>query len=1060
MGDTWGPGSREDDCDEDEIFDCDQNAMRNDAVGWIKWGDDPNPDDGIDINIYTEEIGDDTCLRGLAVKGIHSNTIDNPTLFPYWIDGDWRFSNPTGVTFVPNGHKYTYLVWYVTAGWPKIKYDYRKPDCPLMTHKMCKLDKYGEMTNMWGYTPQSWLAFQDVNDDDLNEAGSVGNELLYFKATSFYNEAGERKYRAFSPHGFKWKPGQCGRAAVIDHGLTKFLMVVPVYVSHGDLRRICNVQEHIGFDSSSPLCKFKEDTKGGVLLYGAGRPANKTPLYLAYMPFSEFRSTVDSGENKRFVWYFTGNINGDNNAAWSRDEQDAVPLPHEYWNKKKDNRLPCDELSEFAPSGECHDAAQDFAPEACTIHKRCWWEENPSYKLVGGRMRCHWGDYLENSDEQNIFGLMSSKIIRENVKNTAQPPRLLLFYSWNSERQVFDAAFEEETDIHVRTFYRTARLSRPWDLSERREARDGNGKSLDGYGPHIIEKHTEYQTDYRGINNNDGLVVWHTISTWAPGPNDGSPEHPYGIYTRPTLIGWPPSDGGALTAIVVDRSGSMGAVDGISGLARLDAAKSGAELILSYSKERDSSSWMDEDLSIRIFNHETKCIGLDPDLDSGSCNFGDLSDNIDDFKSSIGPCASFDANGRTALLHAVKDAVEELSNAKDDYPDKMRVLYLVTDGRDNVSDDSNVEEMFKYAEQNNITVNALTIGRGADAELIERLVYPGDWSSSKTGIKSARIIGRQGSWAHAENADSIPNRLMALQIRNNGGSLVIPLQEAVTPPKKHIEFDIEPGADELIVLLTNHGYIDADRWDVNIKLTALDGNEEIEKSSNSLSNEVTVIDNALISIRIPEPSGGTWRLQVESNETDSPMMSYLTVGITNPAVQFDVYLSPRILTQGDSTTVTPVITYGGINLDVNYAGCEGELYGPAGFHETFDLNNTKARISKGEPPVGIINTFNGRGAYRVEVSCTVTQDIKTSFGSGLAVTPFNRKSTAHFFLDTSQMPMLIHNIVDNDKDGIPDKDEPNVDFDKDGFNAVWDDDDDDDDVIDGVDAKSEYCRGI
>ncbi|MCP4678945.1 MAG: hypothetical protein GY854_26340, partial [Deltaproteobacteria bacterium] len=326
MGDTWGPGSASAACHGPSIggatFTCESNGTplgtdvsRGDVLGWIMEDEfTSNPEiDGVTIQLRKRPgFGFGTRMNGFGIKGIHNNLQYNSILQNYWISipgkasWDWRFSTPAGSTYVRENvnadkfeDEYTYLMWYVTAGFPRHVelYDVNEYGCPYKPELRPAWDPCGELDDdyKWKatYTPHSWLTFKKVIGSDLVNTSPItpaNNPAvpLLFPETMYYNDpdnGGEKTYRVFSADGWDWEQGKCGEEGKLsENGLAKFLGNSLVYVSPDDFEDMCT---NPGYDTGSIMCDFKEDGepnfRGGWLIYGSGRPAGRTPLYLAYI---------------------------------------------------------------------------------------------------------------------------------------------------------------------------------------------------------------------------------------------------------------------------------------------------------------------------------------------------------------------------------------------------------------------------------------------------------------------------------------------------------------------------------------------------------------------------------------------------------------------------------------------------------------------------------------------------------------------------------------------------------------------------------------------------------
>ncbi|MCP4604529.1 MAG: VWA domain-containing protein, partial [Proteobacteria bacterium] len=766
----------------------------------------------------------------------------------------------------------------------------------------------------------------------------------------------------------------------------------------------------------------------------------------------------EADEKIDFVHYLA--VRSDDSLYWSRNEFDSAPLPLHFWNKRE---LPCDgysdrfaeekvqDLYEFAKFSDFGCYGPHWIPEGCTVHD-CTIAEG-----------CDFSAPEANRDEMNLFGSLGTSVIREGVNH----PRILFLYSWTTARQYMDALLDKDINRKFSVFYRTAKLSQPWGLSTRGEARSNSGKALNGYGVFAIEGGKTYYEEGVGLN------VLHTISSWDGRTDpDASDAHPYGIYTRSTLIPWPPGDNGLFSVLLVDRSGSMYLEDGSSGMSRMEDAKESAREYLKISTEnRDypmsPDHWFDETASIMKFNTNTDCYNTSDgtwlDARNDECNFDEVTtQNLDDLYESFDH-ADFSPDGNTALLTAIEDSIDQIV-AKETEGGKLRTIYLISDGCENSSGGTSVETVVQKLHDEGITLNAIAVGESADVRFLEDLtstteLYATQLNGQSLNMRMQRAVSNKSAWAHAPNADAIPNVLAGMQLRNNDGTLLIPLQSVDSSLRQYVTaatFQVEAGARELDIVLANHGPKQREgQWVVFPRLVHEDSQTviEIEPFGDPIviPDEITYKMNVSMRIRVPNPTGGDWKLELF--HPSALYKSYLTVGVVNPSAKLRIFADPAIVDNegdADKITVVPVISYGDMGLDPIDANCNGEVFGPSGYHGYFDVVDSQACLENGMSPCGIIDrsTLSGRGTYRIEVSCEMEGEMKSTNGTPTIVPRFVRKESTHFFFNTPIMPPFDSNKDDQDGDGILDVDEQWVDNDGDGFIAPFDPDDDNDDWID------------
>ncbi len=510
MGDTWGSGADAEDCS-DGGFTCTPGAVRTDAMGVMI---DNYPYDGIDVWAMQNPYVQDDLFLGLPIMGIHDKwAVEGTALDQFWHGHEWPFTTVTGVTAVPfSDGEYMILLWYATGGAPMYPINTKKGRCNLRNQTHCNSNYLD------GYTPQSFMVSQRVSaETTIDEFG--------YGFTAYSSKYDPKEFEPFSRANFGWSDCMKQQAdpGTTDYQSAHFIAVKPNFVSHDDLVDMCG---STGYDKKSPMCKarFVNDKVGGILLYGKGRPVNRTPMYLAYMTVKD---VLSRRSDKPKVFYFNGYVGNNPNHSWSTSESDAAPLPLNFWQGRD---LPCDELDEAVMVNKCDSTDFDYPPEMCLVHKNCWYA---NANFGNKRLQCKWNDKEEDANEKNLFGIASIKIIKDHVSQ----PAVLMFYNWLEEEHSVNHVYNGDQFKPAKTFYRTARLSRPWELSEPVEVKDSKGRSLKGYAPLIIEKFTKYN---EGTNK---LDVWHTMSTWDMAQVLGrTPNNafPYGVYTRKSSIDWPP----------------------------------------------------------------------------------------------------------------------------------------------------------------------------------------------------------------------------------------------------------------------------------------------------------------------------------------------------------------------------------------------------------------------------------------------------------------------------------------------------------------------------------------
>ncbi len=518
--------------------------------------------------------------------------------------------------------------------------------------------------------------------------------------------------------------------------------------------------------------------------------------------------------------------------------------------------------------------------------------------------------------------------------------------------------------------------------------------------------------------------------------------------------------------LVADRSGSMRTTDGASGAMRITNTRAAATNYVDFTNSMIGHFGGGEvNFGFSRYNDDVECFGVSglEACDSYTRRDIGVEANRDDFIDVMNSeLEDGDATGSTALMDAVYKAAIQIKNNPTEGAE--RYVYLVTDGRENASEEmETLEQLIDEIIEAEVTVYAIAVGQEADFEFLQEL-------TDETG----------GLVAYSGNADSIINVFHSLTAESKGGSTLIPLDQIVIPAGEIIieqtldpyTFDVEAGAEVLTVVLSNHGYAEegvypADgeivSWELNMVLEAPGGQQyTLEHVVNPdytvsvvASPEITYVPDSHILVQIPNPPAGEWSLLTEGRDT-ADKNAYVTVGVTNPNARVFVDASPKIALDADELVVTPTVAYGGIGIDVNTVTCTGKVFGPAGFEVPLTFENTRERTAIGEPPQARLEAtdLNGRGAYWVEVKCDVTADAEPviPISSMPPIEPFAHTATDFFFLSSVIMPPCASGIFDDcDGDGVLDVDEAEGDTDGDGWIDIHDKDSDNDDVDDGDD---------
>ncbi len=316
MGDTWG--------DKQSTDECPPPANCNDMMA-ISW--DSNPDDGVNV-LITRPVGESGVFLPQMVPGVHKDIA--PELSGYWGDVtlpgyvEPKYTVPTGV--VVANPVFSFLIGDPTP----------------ITFTM-------EMVVLWYATainPGDGDTALDSSDSRTRPASWNGCSFDGYR----FHKCRSRNYSPYYPPPFSIDK-------TIPNEPARFIQVAAIEITAADFDSVCDggvddTEFCDLYDASVPMAE-----KGGLLLYGSGRPYRKSGLFLAYM------SNVDFGDvdfwGKPIVSYWNG-------SGWSAGESGAVSLTHDA-----SNPLPCDN----AP-----------IPNDCDID-----------------------DY---TDQLNVFGELSAKLIR------------------------------------------------------------------------------------------------------------------------------------------------------------------------------------------------------------------------------------------------------------------------------------------------------------------------------------------------------------------------------------------------------------------------------------------------------------------------------------------------------------------------------------------------------------------------------------------------------------------------------------------------------------------------
>lgn len=506
---------------------------------------------------------------------------------------------------------------------------------------------------------------------------------------------------------------------------------------------------------------------------------------------------------------------------------------------------------------------------------------------------------------------------------------------------------------------------------------------------------------------------------------------------------------GSEVFLVVDRSGSMATLDGEGGETRMANAHAASFNYLKNTAVEAFTAGIPANTGLVWFDDEVACNGPEDD----ACALGDISNDVtaNEIWNNV---QLLTPRGSTALVDAVRRAADELDAHAPAGHEKS--IYLVSDGHENASVDPDPVALLEDLRGRSISIYALAVGADADAQFLKDL-------TEHTG----------GTMFYSPTADFVGNAFQLMETRSKGGAAIIPDGVIISPKyseyPSYTTFEVNPGAEELVVLLTNGGYAeatDADSvfWDLGIQLT--NGTESYMRAGYEWAPEITVVPNRSVKIQLLNPTPGTWSLY-----TFVPSSTDVFSNLTVTALDADAHLSagvlPRVVTDGGVVTVEPTVAFGDRPLDSNWAGCEGSVKGPAGFEQALSFEHQPLSVVTGEPPRAVLSSLNGRGFYRVDVRCSVTEDTPPAPNTSaeplpvepVTPVPFTLTASDVFYFDTLTMPTDLtgDDDGDSDDDGIVDTLEPGGTFDDDddGFTGIWDTDSDDDDIDDGTEGTGD-----
>jgi len=495
-------------------------------------------------------------------------------------------------------------------------------------------------------------------------------------------------------------------------------------------------------------------------------------------------------------------------------------------------------------------------------------------------------------------------------------------------------------------------------------------------------------------------------------------------------------EGSDQVMLFIDRSGSMDAkVNPDADTTRSDFAKAAARAYVDLQAGRGVSVGM-------VSFEETPTLhrGLDELMAADAQPLKD--DEIDTLM----------ADGYTGIGTALNAAIFEFQRVE--AAGRVRTAFLLSDGENNRGEDP--EAAADRLQDEGVRIFTIPVGSAADRELLSDIAgesggtmldaASGDELPSIFFELFARVRGESMVLSRTETAVSgirkRPSGSDDVMVEGDSGSSSPSFGSPALPQRQSLDFYVEGGAEHLNVLLSARNTQIA-TWAPVYRLTSPTGTEFI---SNDPS--ITLRDQFYIIMKVPNPEGGNWTMDIMSTNT-SDQHSFAMVHLENPAPDLYADARPVIASGADPVTVSVVASYvADLGEGVEYTG---SVRRPDG--STAPLKFSKDHLT------GVVSAsfsdFLGRGIYSVSASANVSAQATLIPGEiifegpedpGIDIEAFNRSATASFFLDVDDLPPCTH--TDCDGDGIPNVVEGNLDTDGDGLPDSRDDDADGDDVPD------------
>jgi hypothetical protein len=295
--------------------------------------------------------------------------------------------------------------------------------------------------------------------------------------------------------------------------------------------------------------------------------------------------------------------------------------------------------------------------------------------------------------------------------------------------------------------------------------------------------------------------------------------------------------------------------------------------------------------------------------------------------------------------------------------------------------------------------------------------------------------------------------------------------QSTLPVSQTFEIPVELGGERLDVMLSARD-MPVDLWSPLFVLRDPTGAVVLSTGCEDCTG--IIFDPFFNLLLVQNPMPGTWELELSARTGAGPQTSFVVAHVENPGPDCFADVSPRVIGDGQSVTVTASAAQGAFIR--NGATFTGRIEAESG--ATFPLTFTRTFEGVEHTATVPASALRGRGVYKVFVSCSVGAGARVEEGEPIfagseaavgvdalgtissvgGAQPFNVE-TVHEFERTTQAFFFLDSATfgdprpgnDADRDGIPNDDEPPGDTDGDGRPDVSDDDADNDDVTDADD---------